>query len=156
MADALRLEARLDNLEALLDFVAARAKALDVPPELAGRVRLVLEELLVNVCNYAYAGSGARGSAEPDSPGLVEVRCLRRAGEQATDLFCVRIRDWGSPFDPLTREAPDTGAGLDERPVGGLGILLAVEMADHLDYCREPDANVLMACFIMDPTANHP
>ncbi|SKA81948.1 Anti-sigma regulatory factor (Ser/Thr protein kinase) [Paucidesulfovibrio gracilis DSM 16080] len=144
MADALRLEAKLDNLEPLLDFAAGQFERLGAPGELGGRLRLVLEELLVNVCHYAYAVPQAPGAPHE---GLVEVTCLREPGTDGKQRFCVCVRDWGVPFDPLQREAPDVALGVEERPVGGLGILLAVEMADHLQYARQQGANVLTACF---------
>jgi anti-sigma regulatory factor (Ser/Thr protein kinase) len=137
MAETLRLQAEMANLEAFLGFALEQADALGAPPALGGKLQLVLEELLVNVFHYAYGEEA--GDAE------LECRTEGSAGEQRR--FCVVLRDWGAPFDPLAKEAPDTSAGVDERPIGGLGILLAVQMSDRIGYAREQDANVLTACF---------
>jgi anti-sigma regulatory factor (Ser/Thr protein kinase) len=36
---------------------------------------------------------------------------------------------------------PDAGAGVEERPVGGLGVLLVSEMAQQVEYQRAGDRN---------------
>ncbi|MEF2144052.1 MAG: ATP-binding protein [Desulfovibrionaceae bacterium] len=135
--DKLRCRAEMQSLETLLEFVSERAGALGLPPELDGKVRLVLEELLVNVISYAY----------PDGNGDVEIECGVSGRGAAGHRFTVRLRDWGQAFDPLGKQTPDISAGVDERPIGGLGIMLAVEMSDHLAYAREGDVNMLEAAF---------
>lgn len=57
--------------------------------------------------------------------------------------------DWGKPFNPLTGESSNTNLSIEERPVGGLGIFLAREMADTIDYERDGDSNVLTFCFTL-------
>jgi len=47
------------------------------------------------------------------------------------------------PFDPLSRSDPDVTQGVEEREIGGLGILLIKEMMDHVEYRRENTMNVL-------------
>ncbi|MGE4292011.1 MAG: ATP-binding protein [Desulfovibrio sp.] len=137
MAESLRLLADMANLEAFLGFAMERVGELGAPPGLGGKLQLVLEELLVNVFHYAYDANG----------GDAELECsLEQSGPEGR-RFCVLLRDWGAAFDPLAKEAPDTTTGVDERPIGGLGILLAVQMSDHIEYTREQNANVLKACF---------
>lgn len=137
MAEHLRLKAEMANLEAFLDFGEREAERLGAPPGLDMKLRLVLEELLVNVISYAYADG---------EPGDAELEC-RLEDAEGGNRFCVVVRDRGAAFDPLSKQAPDVHAGLEDRPIGGLGILLAVEMSDHIAYAREGDANVLTACF---------
>ena len=54
------------------------------------------------------------------------------------------IRDNGRPFDPFT-EAPDADTTLrvEDRPVGGLGVLLVRESMDDFSYERLDDFNVV-------------
>lgn len=137
-ADTLRCPATLDNLAEFQSFVQIRAEMLGLPAELKNTLALVMEELAVNVMHYAY----------PDGQGKLEVHCLRNK-DGLQRFFCVQLMDWGKPFNPLTGESSNTNLSIEERPVGGLGIFLAREMADTIDYERDGDSNVLTFCFTL-------
>jgi anti-sigma regulatory factor (Ser/Thr protein kinase) len=132
--DTLRLPAKIESLECFRSFVVERAENWGVPLEALLKVELVLEEILTNIFLYAY----------PQQEGHVEVECSSESGRG----FCLRATDWGIPFDPLAQEDPDLSTDLAERPVGGLGIFLARQMADELSYNREDGRNVLRVCFL--------
>lgn len=51
--------------------------------------------------------------------------------------------DSGVPFDPLKREDPDVTLPADERPVGGLGIMMVKKLMDSVGYERKDGRNVL-------------
>jgi len=127
--DELRLPAVIGSLPRLMDRVAERARTLGMPPERILDVQLAVEEALVNVIRYAYPGGG----------GEVEVRC----GEGREGGLSVEIWDSGVPFDPTAAADPDVTLGLEERPVGGLGIYLMKKVAESVDYRREDGRNVL-------------
>lgn len=133
---SLRIPATLESLGLVQDFVGSHAKRLGLGAELAGRLELVVEELVVNIGSYAY----------PDGGGDMEVDCV--LGPDA-NRFCLILRDWGAAFDPLGRAAPDIEGGLDEREPGGLGIFLVREMADECTYHRNGDMNEFRACFAL-------
>ncbi len=133
--DALRGPAVMETLDRVQAFVLQRALALGLPAEHAGKLELVMEELAVNVINYAY----------PDGQGDLEILCWLQEDEPR--LFCVRLRDWGFAFDPLKREKPNTELSFEDRPIGDLGIFLVVEMVDSISYKREDNANELTFCF---------
>ena len=134
--DTLRSPANLDRIHEFQAFVRKRAKELGLPAESSGKLELVMEELAVNVMYHAY----------PDGQGDLEVHCLLE-NKGLQHFFCVRLRDWGEPFNPLTGEKPNTELDVEDRPVGGLGIFLAGEMADSIRYEREGDTNVSTFCF---------
>lgn len=78
------------------------------------------------------------------------VRCGRVPGKELTidvdfrlddGMLRVGLADDGVPFDPLGREAPDTTLGLEDRPVGGLGILLVRSLVDEISYGSEGGRN---------------
>ena len=59
------------------------------------------------------------------------------------ETVSVSFIDNGKPFNPLTdSEAPDIGAGLDERKIGGLGIHIVKEMMDSVEYARNDNKNI--------------
>lgn len=78
------------------------------------------------------------------------VRCGKAPGRELTidvdvrldgETLRVGLEDDGVPFDPLGREAPDTTLALEDRPVGGLGILLVRSLVDEIRYDREGGRN---------------
>lgn len=92
-------------------------------------LRLVLEELVVNVVNYAYGEGG-------DGPLDITV-------ENRDDAIVITLTDQGVPFNPLEQEAPDTDLPPEDRPIGGLGIFLVREMMDNVTYRYEAGRNIL-------------
>ncbi|WP_147819173.1 ATP-binding protein [Salidesulfovibrio onnuriiensis] len=136
----LRIPATLERLEEARAFVQSHAETLGVSPAVVLKLDLVLEELVVNIGSYAY----------PDSGGDMEINCTRKALDDGREVFCLSMRDWGARFDPLEAAAPDTGAGLEERGIGGLGIYLIREMAAHCEYIRHGDMNEFTVCLALD------
>ena len=51
--------------------------------------------------------------------------------------------DRGIPFNPLQRAEPDITAQVDERKVGGLGIMIARKSMDDISYVHRDRQNVL-------------
>ena len=48
------------------------------------------------------------------------------------DALTIEIRDDGKPFNPLSdAPEPDLDAGIEDRPIGGLGIHLVLTMMDE-------------------------
>lgn len=130
---SLRLPARLESLEPLCVFVLEKLTQSHLPPELALKIELALEEVLTNIIHYAY----------PQGEGDILLEC----SVEGPRSFCLRIQDWGSPFNPLTRHATDISLDVTRRPIGGWGILLVRKMADELNYARQDGKNILTLCF---------
>ena len=55
----------------------------------------------------------------------------------------LEFRDQGPAFDPLSGPAPDLDAPLEQRPVGGLGLVLVRALVEDARYLREGPFNVL-------------
>lgn len=102
-------------------------------PKMRFTFRLVIEEIVVNIVNYAYP-EGAAGSLD-----------IGISSETEGDATIVTITfcDHGIPFDPLAKEAPDTTLSLKDRPIGGLGILLVKKMMDDVAYSFDQGRNIL-------------
>lgn len=91
-------------------------------------LNLVLDELITNSVSYALTDV-----AEP----VLRLR-IRRDG----DVVVAEVEDNGTAFDPF-KEAPkpDVEQGLDERPIGGLGVFLVMQLAETAHYERDGDMN---------------
>jgi anti-sigma regulatory factor (Ser/Thr protein kinase) len=124
-----RVPAKLEHLERLLEVVSSSARHAGIADSRIREIEVAAEEALVNVFHYAYSGD----------QGDVEVTCKVTGKEE----FIVEIADSGRPFDPTTREEPDTAADIAHRKVGGLGILLTKKLMNDMKYRRESEKNVL-------------
>ena len=127
---SLCLPTRLDQLERIYEAVDELGESEGWPPGMVYQVKLVLEELGVNIVTHGH-------SNEPDHEFEVVL-------DSDTEALTIELRDEGPPFNPLT-DSPeaDVESGLDDRPVGGLGIYLVRTMMDELSYRREHDRNIL-------------
>ena len=67
--------------------------------------------------------------------------------EFAEDPAGIRLvfTDDGVPYDPLAHADPDTTLPPEERPIGGLGVMMVKKMSDSLSYERAGGCNVLAA-----------
>jgi len=54
-----------------------------------------------------------------------------------------QIIDAGVPFDPTKKDKADTTLSVEDRQIGGLGILLVRELMDSINYERENGKNIL-------------
>ena len=91
------------------------------------RIDTALEEVFVNVANYAY-----------DTKGVVEVG-LSSDNDRVTFIF----KDSGHQFNPLEKVDPDINASSEERDIGGLGIYMVKNIMDEVTYKYENNQNIL-------------
>ncbi len=129
----LRLSASMESFETFRSFVLREMNRERDLEELIPQVELVLEEVLVNVINYAY-GQGN---------GDIEVEC----GAEGPGKFHVIVTDWGTAFNPLDQADPDLSTDISNRRIGGLGIHLVKHMATRLNYERRNGGNILTLWF---------
>ena len=95
--------------------------------------RLICDEFLENNASYAYTSGNGPVYAAAD----------------ARDGLRVILMDKGVPFNPLTdAKVPDLTVPLEEREVGGCGILISRKFAKRLEYRRIDDWNVTIAVII--------
>lgn len=124
------IEATADNLGNVLDFIGSHLEAADCPMKSKMQLDLAVEEIFINIANYAYA---------PEI-GKATVRV-----EVSNDPVAVTITfvDRGVPYDPLKKEDPDVTLSAEDRQIGGLGIFLTKKIMDDVSYEYKDGQNVL-------------
>ncbi len=133
---SLTLETRPEELERLTAAIETLAEQDNWPAALTFRVNLVLEELVLNVINYAYDEDGHHLD--------VELTCNEE------DLV-IEITDEGKPFDPLhDAPDPDMESPMEERRIGGLGVYLVRTMTSDMQYRREDGKNRMTVAMSRD------
>ena len=124
------MEAVRENIPRITEFVDAALERMDCSVKAQMAIDIALDEILANICHYAYA----------PGTGTVEV-CVDHDAENRTAE--ITFRDRGVPFDPLQKEDPDTTLTAEQRQIGGLGIFLVRKTMDAVEYRREDGCNVL-------------
>lgn len=137
--DELWVEAKVENLDAVLDFVSGHLEAAECPVKVKNQIAIAAEEIFVNIACYAYPPETAADSAEPSrETGGAMVRIA------IADEVVLAFEDKGKAYNPLERDDPDTAIGAEEREIGGLGIYMVKKMMDAVEYRREEDKNILL------------
>jgi anti-sigma regulatory factor (Ser/Thr protein kinase) len=123
------LPGHLDSLEPIAHYVVQSAKEAGLDKKTTYKLRLAVDEIATNIINYGYGRSGMEGNID-----------LSVAMDDHT--FTLILEDSSPEFDPTKRELQtDLDAPLEERPIGGLGIFLALEGVDKFEYQRVGDRN---------------
>lgn len=122
----------LDSLEPIRNYVATAAASAGLDRSAIYKLCLAVDEIATNIITHGYEEAGLAGEIEISS-------------EVLNNSFRIYLRDHGQPYAPDDHEQPadtDLGLPLEERRMGGLGILLAKDSVDELKYESGKDGNL--------------
>ena len=125
----IKLNNKISELERFNETLAEFGRRHGLAPRVVHDLNLALEEILTNIIFYGYTDNREHE---------IKVRLSVQPGEVQAE-----VEDDGQPFNPLEAPEPDTTKPLEERAVGGLGILLVRKLMDDLEYKRQGDGNLL-------------
>lgn len=114
-------EASTDSLDSVTAFIDEQLEAAGCPMKTQMQIELAVEEIFVNIANYAYApgtGKAIIQMSVTGEPPVAEITFI----------------DSGVQYDPLAKEDPDITLPASERSIGGLGIFLTKKTMDELSY----------------------
>jgi len=129
LSESIMLSNSVSEVKDLNKFVKDVLNRLNIETNLVRKLQLAVEEAVVNVISYAYP-EGTTGNIQ-----------VSATADSETLRFI--ITDSGSPFDPTVAAKADTNLSIEERPIGGLGILLLRELMDTINYERVDGNNIL-------------
>lgn len=123
--------AHLDALESIGKYILETAQQAGLLRKKAYKLRLAVDELVTNIINYGYA--------QTTSPTWIKI-----SATQVSEGFKVTIIDRGLAYDPREHTFDEFLLSLpaEERPIGGLGIFLALRNVDEFDYQTLGEHNV--------------
>lgn len=134
----LKILAVVDNLAQVLENVDAQLETENCPMKIQMQVDIAVEELFVNIANYAYAPDTGDADILIETLNTCPIPEEYRKGLSEKDLkgkwLRVTLSDSGVPFDPLQKDDPDISLSAQERRVGGLGIFMVKKSMDHMYY----------------------
>ena len=119
--DRCNVTATSSGLHTLLSFTETWLSKTGISPENQYDILIIVEELTVNIVNYAY----------DEIPGKITLS-LELLDDSA--ILRLNLSDTGRPFNPLDYDDPKLSESIEERPVGGLGIFIIKSLADKLKY----------------------
>lgn len=129
---SITVKAKLTALDELRKMVEEELSGKHCPPGFIRKIMVCVEELFVNITNYAYT--------------LEEGFCrvdMQTAGTENAGYVRITLRDGGVPFNPLEKEEPDISLSAEERQIGGLGILMVKKIMDTVTYEYKDKQNVV-------------
>lgn len=128
MTTRIALTNDLAELSKLSTALAAFGDTHELSAKVMMALELSLEELVTNVIDYGFDG----GSHQIGVELAVEGGAVRAT-----------VTDGGREYNPLLRPDPDVAAPLEDRQIGGLGVLLVRQLMDEVIYARDNGRNVL-------------
>ncbi len=132
--------ARVGELPGLLDFVRGFCHVHPVPAVAAHRLVIVIEELFLNSVHHGHGG----GSDEPIRVGLTAT---------GADIECT-YEDAAPAFVPPRQPPKHLDSAAEERPLGGLGVLMVNSLAISLRHeALIPQGNRIHFVIAADPLA---
>jgi serine/threonine-protein kinase RsbW len=131
MSEELVVPGELRSLARIGQFVMVAAERAGLDQRKSYRLRMAVDEVATNSITYGYQQNGLSGNL------VVRTSLDDRA-------LCVTLEDSGPAFDPRQKESgaeTTLGLPLEERPVGGLGVFLALKGVDEFRYEYRDDRN---------------
>jgi serine/threonine-protein kinase RsbW len=122
----------MDVFPAVRSFIEDVCRAAAFGEGDCAKLVLLIEELFTNTVIHGHGG---------DSDASV-----RLAFEVADGRIALAYEDAAPPHDPFASwRPPDEASSVEERPVGGLGVVLVTNMADRLEYSYAEGRNRISA-----------
>lgn len=126
----LNVEAKTENVDMVIEFVNRQLDSLECPMKVQTQIDIAVEELFVNIANYAY------------SPEIGSAIIRMEVQDEPLTVFITFI-DMGMPYNPLAKEDPDISLSAEERGIGGLGIYMVKKSMDDITYEYSNGQNIL-------------
>ncbi len=126
---AMRLVNDLTEIPRVAEAIEALGEKEEWPADWIFNFNLSLDELLTNIVHNGYQDEERH---EID---------LTVRGLAAGDVEII-VEDDGVAFDPFSEAPePDLESGVEDRPIGGLGVFLVKQLMHELEYERRGDRN---------------
>lgn len=128
--EKLTIDAKIENLPAVTQFITDALESRNCSRKTIIQVELVIEEIFVNIANYAYK----------DKSGVATI--CRGFDDNPAALNLI-FMDSGEKYNPLEHEDPDINLSAEDRKIGGLGIFLVKKNVNEISYKYENGQNIL-------------
>jgi sigma-B regulation protein RsbU (phosphoserine phosphatase) len=125
----LTLTAHLPEIQRVNHSVESFCVEVGLPAGISQKLGIIFDDLLNNTISYGF---------DDDEEHEIQIHI-----EYADGRVVVKVSDDGIPFNPFDQIGPDTTLSVEEREIGGLGIVLVQEMTDSQAYQRLSNKNIV-------------
>ncbi len=134
----LTIPADLSGLKDILDGIALLLEEEGFPFEMISDVQLAADEAVTNTILHGYDGKEG------------DVHFVAEADDREVVII---VEDRAPAFDPVAFVSRDVSKDGDDRPIGGLGLILIRNVMDEVGYRREDGKNIFTMIKRLDVTA---
>jgi sigma-B regulation protein RsbU (phosphoserine phosphatase) len=128
-ATTIVLKNDIDEMSRIVAGITRMADSVSCPPVVVHDVTLAIEEIFSNIVFYGFGD---------DMEHTIYLQLLVEG-----DTLILILQDEGIPFNPLNVQVGRRDTPLEERDKGGMGIILAKNLMDRMEYRRERGKNIL-------------
>ncbi|MEI6292250.1 MAG: ATP-binding protein [Methanomicrobiales archaeon] len=121
------IPAEMSGLNEILDGIAILLEEQGFPYELISDVQLATDEAVTNAILHGYDGKEG------------EVHVAAEADDQEVIII---VEDRAPAFDPVSFVSRDVSKDGDDRPIGGLGLILIRNVMDEVRYEHRDGKNI--------------
>jgi anti-sigma regulatory factor (Ser/Thr protein kinase) len=119
----------IQEMGRIADTVTLIADSVGCPPVVVHDIVLAVEEIFSNIVFYGFGD---------DLDHNITFHVVAEA-----DALILTLQDEGIPFNPLNVHVGPRDKPLEERDKGGMGIILAKNLMDRMEYRRDRGKNIL-------------
>src|SRR5262245_36071438 len=122
----------LDALEPIRKYVQDAAQSAGLEHKAIYKLCLAVDEIATNVVVHGYEEAGLSGD-------------LTIGASVDNNTLVIQLEDHGKPYDPNFHALPDAddlGQRLEQSAISGLGIYLALDGVDDLQYTSTDKSNM--------------
>ena len=121
--------ATVENFTAVSEFIEDTLCNFNVSLKYINQINIAVEEIFTNIAKYGFKGLD-NGKATIDI-------------SFCNQIVTITTYDNSPKFDPFARKDPDITLGADDRPIGGLGLLMVKKLMDEVGYKYENNTNII-------------
>jgi anti-sigma regulatory factor (Ser/Thr protein kinase) len=134
-------KATLDVLEPIRELLGQAGKRVGLSSKKTYNLCLAVDEIATNIIKHGYLETGV-------TDGLFDLVI-----EEGKDSLVVTLVDTAIPFNPLEHHLPtesDLSIPLEQRPIGGLGVMIARQSVDEYkyEYADHKNKNIFIVKYI--------
>ncbi len=124
------LKNTISEIRVLSNTVKAFSEENNLTSDVTHDIQLALEEIFSNIVLYAFRDQ--------------EEHQIAISFYLIHNKLVLEIIDDGIPFNPKELKTPDLEIPIEERTTGGMGIHIAKELVDEIEYFRKQNKNIIV------------
>lgn len=129
--ETLTVASNIKSLSEIAEYIKKNAQIANLDQKTAYKLRLAVDEIATNIIIHGFQEKGIEGN-------------LTIYSKIENQQLIISLEDSGEYFDPREKiecETQNIDKPLEEKPIGNLGIYLAINGVDQFIYERKNDLN---------------